>query len=786
MRLNLIAFVAGAWLLQQQQSLPDAFGFLVLAAASLALGAFSLWHPPRWRGAARAAAMLAFLAAGFLWAGLRADWRLDDALPYAWEGRDVELVGVVASPPRVDERGVRFAFDVERVLTEDASVPRRASLAWRREGDESGARLAEPVRAGERWQLTVRLKRPHGSANPHGFDYEAWALERNIRADGYVRTGGDIRRLDNLVHRPAYLVQRARQAVRERLQRVLAGAPYAGVIVALAVGDQNSIPASQWQVFTRTGVNHLMSISGLHVTIVSGFAYVLAFGLWRRVPRWTLALPAAKAATVAGAVAALAYALLAGFAVPTQRTLYMLSVVALALWLGRLTSATRVLAAALLVVVALDPWAVLSAGFWLSFGAVAVILMVSVGRVGTGHWLVQWGRVQGAVTLGLMPPLIALFQQVSIASPLANAAAIPVVSLVVVPLTLAGALLPLDWPLLLAHQVMAWCMVFLQWLSALPSAVWRSHAPPAWAIVAAVAGVAWLLMPRGMPARWVGVIGVMPLFLLPVPRPAQGELWVDVLDVGQGMAVVARTENHALLYDTGPSFGPESDSGSRIVVPYLRGEGIKRLDTLVVSHDDNDHSGGALSVLQAVPVGKVVSSLPAEHAIAGAAAQHESCEAGRSWEWDGVRFQFLHPLPEHYADGRRSANALSCVLLIRSGHGSALLPGDIGQREERELLARADSAFPVTLLVAAHHGSRSSSSEPFVAAAQPEAVVFTAGYRNPFGHPRQEVVQRFASAGSRIYRSDRDGAVLVKLKAGAVEAARYRELRRRYWSDAGQ
>lgn len=785
MRLNLMAFVAGAWLLQQQQTLPDGFGFLLLAAAGLALGLFSRWYPPRRRFAARAAALLAFLAAGFLWSALRADWRLSDALPEDWEGRDVELIGVVASLPRLDPRGARFDFQVERIVTAGARVPRHVSLAWYRAGDDGGARLAEPVRAGERWQFTVRLKRPHGSANPHGFDFEAWALERNIRAVGYVREGDGMRRLEDLVYRPAYLVQRLRQAVRERLQRVLAGAPYAGVIVALAVGDQNSIPAGQWQVFTRTGVNHLMSISGLHVTIVSGFVFALVSGLWRRVPRWTLALPAAKAATLAGAVAALAYALLAGFAVPAQRTLYMLAVVALALWFGRLASAGRVLAAALFVVVLLDPWAVLSAGFWLSFGAVAVILMVSVGRVGTGHWLRQWGRVQAAVTLGLIPPLVALFQQVSIASPLANAVAIPVVSTVVVPLTLAGALLPLEWPLALAHQVTAWCMVLLHWLSALPSAVWQSHAPPGWAIVVAVAGVVWLLMPRGMPARWAGVIGLLPLFLLPAPRPARGELWVDVLDVGQGMAVVARTRNHALLYDSGPGFGPESDSGSRIVVPYLRGEGLKRLDALVVSHDDNDHSGGALSVLQAVPVVKVRSSLPAQHPIVGAAASHEACAAGQSWEWDGVRFEVLHPLREHYADGKKSANALSCVLQIRSAHGSVLLPGDIGRREERELLARAGAAFPVTLLVAAHHGSGSSSAPELVQAARPAAVVFTAGYRNPFGHPREEVVQRFEAEGSGIYRSDRDGAVRVRLKADAVEAARYRELRRRYWSGAG-
>ena len=343
------------------------------------------------------------------------------------------------------------------------------------------------INAGERWRITARLRRPHGSVNPHGFDFEQWALERNLRATGYVREDGENMRLDEMVDSPAYQVERLRQEIRKRFIQALPDHAYTGVLVALAVGDQRAIPREQWQVFTRTGVNHLMSISGLHVTMVSGLIFALVYWLWRRSHYLTLWLPARKAAVVAGLAAALGYALLAGFAVPAQRTVYMLGVVAIALWLNRFTSATAVLAWALLAVILLDPLAVLSAGFWLSFGAIAVIMLTSAGRIGKMHWLSGWARIQWAITLGLIPLLLAMFQQISLVSPIANAVAIPLVSLVVVPLTLLATFPPLDFMLLPAHWVLSVCMEAMRWMSDVPQAVWSQHAPPAWAVTTGVA-----------------------------------------------------------------------------------------------------------------------------------------------------------------------------------------------------------------------------------------------------------------------------------------------------------
>ncbi len=783
MRSNILAFVAGIWLLQQQPALPGlAWGWLlpvVLLAA---------WRLPAAAGLPLALARRAlfggfFLALGFFWAALMADIRLSDALPPQWEGKDIQLVGVVAGLPRHGERGTGFEFDVERVLTPQAVVPHHIQLAWYSRGfrDRREAAVGE-VRPGQRWRLTVRLKRPHGNANPYGFDYEAWLLERNIRASGYVRQEDGNRRLAEHVYRPGYIVEMLRERVVRRFQAVLGERPYAGVLKALAVGEQNAISPEQWKVFLRTGVNHLMSISGLHVTMISSLAFALVYGLWRRSQILTLRLPARKAAAVAGALAALLYALLSGFGVPTQRTLYMLSVVAAALWLGRARSASSVLALALLVVVLLDPWAVFAPGFWLSFGAVAVILYVGVGRIGRLYWLREWANVQWAVTLGLMPALLLMFQQVSIVSPLANAFAIPVISLGVVPLTLAGAILPLDFPLLLAHQVMAWCMAALEWLSQMPDAVWQQHAPPVWTALAAAVGVLWLLLPRGFPARWVGAVGLAPMFLALPAAPGHGALWVTVLDVGQGLAVVVRTQSHALLYDAGPRFGEEADSGNRIILPYLRGSGVKRLDGFIVSHDDVDHSGGAISVLDGIPVAWLASSLPDASPIPAHAGRVLHCVAGQGWEWDGVRFDLLHPDAASYRDADLKDNARGCVLKIASPYGSVLLTADIQRDTEARLLERAPEALPATVLVAPHHGSKSSSSEAFVRRVNPALVVFTVGYRNRFGHPKKEVVQRYRALGSRLYRSDRSGAVEVRFDgpSGATASA-FRETGRRYW-----
>lgn len=781
MRAAALGFALGVCLLQQQAELPGP-GSLAALCALGSLGAVlaSRRVPPL---LAACATLLSCAALGFAWAAALAHWRLADRLDPELEGRDVVVSGVVAGLPQPFDRGVRFDFDVEAPA---GGVPRRISLSSFGSAAED-AQAVLPARAGERWRFAVRLRRPHGGANPHGFDYEAWLLERGIRATGYVRAPGRRgegeapRRLDGLVVRVPYLVDRLRENAREKMLAALPGRPYAGVLVALAIGDQQAIDPGQWQLFARTGVSHLMSISGLHVTMVAGlFAGLVSFG-WRRSEALALALPAQKAAAVAGFAAAFAYCLVSGFAVPAQRTLYMVGVVAAAVWFGRASSASRVLAAALIAVLILDPWAVLSPGFWLSFAAVAVIFHVGAGYTATPHWLAQWGRVQWAVTVGLAPLLLVLFRQVSLVSPLANAIAIPLVSFVVTPLALLGAVLPLDWPLALGHALLEAMMAALALLAGLPSAVWQQHAPVLWTVPLALLGIAWLLLPRGVPARWIGAVLAAPMFAVLPPAPAAGELWITVLDVGQGLSVVARTEKHVLLYDAGPAYNAFADSGSRVVLPYLRGEGVARLDALVVSHDDRDHSGGAGSVVEALPVGLLWSSLPDDHPLRSEGSPGRSCAAGQRWEWDGVAFEFLHP-GRAVAGGR--ANNRSCVLRIAALGGRVLLTGDIERAAERDLLRRVPELLPADALLVPHHGSATSSSAAFVEKVAPRYAIFTVGYRNRFGHPREDVLERYREAGSALLRTDAAGAIEMRFSAGPLRVETQRDRARRYWHDS--
>ncbi|HYD97076.1 MAG TPA: DNA internalization-related competence protein ComEC/Rec2 [Noviherbaspirillum sp.] len=805
MRAAALGFVAGAALLQTQAALPP----VGVLAAMLALAALAGLLVRRLHDTAR---ILLFAccgaAAGFAWAGLIAQHYLSQELPKEWEGRDVTVIGTVDSLPYRFEQGVRFHFAVERVAAADGEAPRlpdlpdRLALSWYSAFHADELQAVGDVQPGERWQLTVRLRRPHGNANPHGFDYEVWLLEQNLRATGYVRP--DRRsalknvRLDAFVPGLRHAVERARAGLRERIHDALPGKAYAGVIVALVIGDQRAIAQSDWKVFNRTGIGHLVSISGLHITMVAGLFAALVLALWRRSfftrADLPLLLPAQKAAAAAGVGMALLYVMLAGGGIPAQRTLYMLMVVAAAIWFGRIAQVSQVLCAALCAVVLLDPWAVLWPGFWLSFGAVTVILFATAGR---GHARIapasrgaKWiaglksaARTQYVVTIGLVPLTMLLFGQISLVSPLANAIAIPLISFVVTPMSLVGSVLPAppgDWTLVVAHQLVEWLALALQWLSESPAAVWSAPVPPWWMFAAALGGTLWLLAPAGWPVRWLGATGLLPLFLNAAAQPQEGEMWVTAFDVGQGTAVLVETPRRRLLYDTGPAYSPDSDGGNRVILPYLKARGITRLDALVVSHGDADHSGGALSILDEIGVDAVYSSLPQHHAIVGKAREHTRCEAGQSWDWDGMSFEMLHPSADSYDRLKLKPNARSCTLKISAGSRSILLPGDIEAPEEAALLDGKLSQLHASVLLAPHHGSGTSSTPAFLRAVQPEVAVFQVGYRNRYHHPKAEVFDRYGEFGIRRLRTDDSGA--IRLHFGArLEVEEFRDAHARYW-----
>ncbi|WP_461571848.1 DNA internalization-related competence protein ComEC/Rec2 [Sulfuricaulis sp.] len=476
-------------------------------------------------------------------------------------------------------------------------------------------------------------------------------------------------------------------------------------------------------------------------------------------------------------LAACLYAALAGFVIPTQRALIMLGVAMSGVLLRRRFPPSQLLAAASLAVLVYDPLSVMAAGFWLSFAAVAVILLAMQGGRTDTTVIYKWGYLQWAIALGMLPLMLVMFQQVSLVAPLANMIAVPVFDLLVVPLTLFGVLL-LGWlPGAAAGlffklaagllQLLWWALTFL---ADLPYTQWTQAAPPAWALACAIMGAAMLLAPRGWPVRWVGAVWLLPLVVVRPPAPIAGEAWFTLLDVGQGLAAVVRTQSHTLVFDAGPRFG-SFDTGEAVVEPYLRSTGVRRIDTLIVSHGDNDHIGGAESVLRAAPVGAVLSSVPERLPAA------QACASGQTWNWDGVEFTMLGPDEERF----KRDNDNSCVLQVRTRHGNILLPADIEARAERRLIERWGKRLHSEVLVAPHHGSKTSSSPEFIDTVAPRYVLFPVGYRSRYHHPHPVVTQRYADRGIAMYASPESGAIEFRLRATGLETAAYRQRHRRYW-----
>lgn len=757
-------------------------------AAALAVGLAAAVVAVAWRApAARAAGMARWLliaASGALigWAaaGLQGTAAIGDRLDPALEGQDLTLDGVIAGLPNVSEQGVGFAFEPRGAA---AGVPGRVQLTWYSPPD------AAALRPGTQWRLTVRLRAPHGTVNFHGFDYELYLLERGIGGVGYVRPRGERQLLGRDVPWP-YAVDALRDRIKRRIDALLGDAPYKGVVQALAVGDQSAIDRDDWRVFRDTGIGHLMSISGLHVTMFAWLAGLLAGASWRLSPRLMLRCPAPTAAGWIGLAAATLYTAIAGWGVPAQRTLFMLAVAIVARQTGKRYAWFDVLLAALIGVVLLDPWALLQAGFWLSFAAVGYLFWggtQAAAQPGEG-WRTRLHaavHTQAVATLALAPLTVLFFQQLSLVSPLANALAIPLVSLVVTPLAVVAMLLPspladaLWWT---AHGLLALLQQVLEWLAGLPHAVASLPAPETAALLFALAGIALLVAPAVGRLRWLGLPMLLPLLLIAPPRSAPGEFEAQFMDVGQGTAVLVRTARHDLLYDTGPRYASGNDAGERIVAPMLRALGVRRLDALLISHRDSDHAGGAASILGVWPATRTITSVDGDE-LPGA-SNIERCAAGQRWEWDGVRFELLHPLPGDYGRSLKP-NAMSCVLKVTAAHGaSVLLTGDAEAPQELAMIARDAAALRATVLLVGHHGSRTSSSDAFLDSVRPQAAVIQVGYRSRYGHPHPAVLARYAARGIAVHRADCEGGLAwSSAKPQAWRQARAQ--RWHYWRHTG-
>lgn len=796
----LLGWLLGSAVQLQQASLFSALNYLGLMCLSVLLLALA-WLRSANQSTRVLLTLLAFVLLSFGATGLRASAFLSQALEPGLEGRDVTLTGVVAAMPHANEAGVRFRLDVESAQLHGRAVqlPSRLYLSW-----YSGRFLAESdalpggqahgqpasLVAGERWRMSVRLKAPHGASNPFGFDYELWLWEQGLQATGYVRAGPSDQAPQRLAQTGLHVVERWRQQVRERIFAQVGVRRTAGLIAALVVGDQNAIERVDWDVFRATGVAHLMSISGLHITMFAWAAALALAWLWRRSALLCRLLPAPNAALLGGVLLASAYAFFSGWGVPSQRTVLMLATLAVLRLSGKQWPWPQVLLLAGSLVVAVDPWALLQAGFWLSFVAVAVLFATDKGASSHNAEAVPGKRGRAArawasfavifheqwvITLALTPLTLLLFGQVSLVGLAANALAIPWVTLLLTPLAMAGVLVPSLWDLAaLAVDVMTW---YLRLLAALPFASLTVAQAPLWTGVVGLAGGMLLAMRLPWSLRLLGLPLLLTVLLWHAPRPAEGQFDLLAADIGQGNAVIVRTAQHALMYDAGPRFSRESDAGHRVLVPLLRALDLP-LDVLMLSHRDSDHTGGASALLAMQSEALLISSIDDDYELQ-AEREVRRCFAGQRWHWDQVDFEVLHPREQDYGVVARS-NAMSCVLRISNGVHSALLVGDIEQAQEQQLVADAGQQLKSDVLLVPHHGSKSSSSAAFLDAVSPRVALVQSGYRNRFGHPAPEVLQRYEERQIAVYDSPHCGAAFWN-SAQAQDVKCQRSEHQRYW-----
>lgn len=761
MRSGTIGLLLGLVLAAVAQPHPAGLAAAALGLATLAATGRAL--PRSWR------LLLLGAAIGWSWAGWDAWQRGTRQLPENLAGQELELtgriVGLLEARQSFGRPGLRFAFEVEGcrplAVDGDCGALRTVLLSWYD---------PPPLASGERWRVTARLKPPRGLHNPGGFDYQRHLYQRGIDATGYVRGEPAAQWLQEASGWTAVRAQLA-ETLRERMRTL----PHGHWLRALSTGDQRDIGRGDWELLRATGTVHLFVVSGLHIGLVGGLLLGLIRFAGRCLPITAdTALPAVLLAILAAGI----YAALTGWGVPAQRAWLMFGAAALLWWSRRPLQPVTSLAMVAVLVLVVQPVAVWAPGFWLSFGAVAVILLAMLGRRPPARGLAALWRVQWTVSLGLLVPLGLLGAPLSAVSLPTNLVAVPVVATLVVPLNMLAVVLIDAWPdaamwlWRFADTLLGWTLEWLEICAQLQGGGWLPAQTHPWSWMLAGLGALLWVLPRGWPGRIWAPLLLAPLFVLRPSTPALGEWRATVLDVGQGLAVVVETAQHRMLYDTGPRWG-EYDSGERIVRPFLAYRGLHRLDLLMVSHADVDHAGGAPYIHDTLPVTRALSGEP----VAGAAPASR-CRTGQRWQWDGVEFEVLHP------SAAATGNASSCVLLVSGGGHRLLLTGDIGVRQELEILHRLQARFGDDLepnrpgadleavqravMVAAHHGSRSSSGSAWVAALQPSEVIFSAGWRHHFGHPHPEVVERYRLSGARLWNTAKHGAISVFTERGRL------------------
>lgn len=754
-----LTLLAGALILHGLPTLPEWQVFVAPICLSLVCAA----RRP-FRGIA------AFIA-GFSLTGVFAALQLEDWLDPALESKILEVNVVVETFPR--EQAGMVSMVVRPAA--DGALPARLRLTW------FEPRLVP--RLGETWRLTLRLRRPGGLVNPGGYDTEGWLFLSKIGATGYVVEDG---RNYRVVGTAENAVDRLRRHVVERIERLLPQDDAAAVLMAIAVGARHRISNDQWDAYAATGTSHLMAISGLHIGLAAASVYLFSWGILALLPGPRNCRDPAMIVSLA---AASAYAVMSGFAVPARRALVMLSTAVFLRWHRREGTPSGLLAATLIVVLLTDPLSVLLPGFQLSFAAVAILFatsrqLVCVTPIAAGSrpatsmlrlWLVQL-----ALLAGLLPMTVSLFDRFSAIAPAVNLLVLPIFNIATVPLVilgmlLDGALAPLGDALLgFACMSVKAVLVLIRYAQTADWLTYRVSVPVPAALV--LLPLLFVLLPQGWPGRRLAGLAVFCIVLAEPDRVPRACFEYHVLDVGQGLAVVVRTADRALLFDTGPAFRSGADTAERVVLPFLEYRGIDRLDVVVVSHADLDHAGGIGSLLSGTVVGRVISGEP----LAGMAYAREPCVDGDAWRWNEVDFRFLHPRPNTPWRG----NNASCVLEISAGDRRMLLTGDIESPVEI-LLEYRDKLRSAYVLTVPHHGSRTSSAEVLVRATRPALAIVSASRSNRWGFPKENIVERWRRSGAAVYGTATSGAISQRIcpagEPGPVAEAR--QDRSRYWHE---
>lgn len=747
-----IGFLAGDLYVQSLSALPT--NAILLAMAMLCLMIYFITR----KHVLYAYLLIAFTL-GFTYTAWYANHILSWTLPHESEGKPLLLRGSIVSLPSQKQWATSFLFAV--------TEPFHAKI-------KLSERQLPNLNVGDEWQFLARLKRIHSTKNPGGYDYEAWALQSKLRATGYIVASNDNKKLAH--HWYVSTINQVRQYLQTQLNQHLPASKTAPWLMALTIGERNNISADDWEVLRNTGTNHLLAIAGLHIGIIAALAHFFVSWSWRRFPSLLLRFPAQHAGACGALIAAISYSAMAGFSIPTKRACIMLIVLMMGLLRRRQLNPWNTWALAMLLVMLLNPLSLLEESFWLSFGTIALIIYGMSGRLQTNSFWWKWGRAQWIIGIGLIPLSLLFFQQCSLISFVANTIAIPWLSFFILPFTFFATLFIFISPtvtsflLAIADFSLSGLWKILNFLAHLHFAVWHQAMPSMMILIITTIGILILLLPAGFPGRYIGSIWILPLLFFKPATPELGKYWLTLLDVGQGLSVVVQTHSHVLVFDAGPRFSADFDMGESVVVPYLRQIGIQKVDEMIISHGDNDHIGGAKAIMNAFDVTAIHTSVPEKFGHANL------CLAGVAWQWDQVQFRFLHPSAEMLDLDNNS----SCVLRIDNGKQHVLLTGDIEKQAEQELVANHAAELMADVLVAPHHGSKTSGFKPFVSRVHPTYVLYAIGYRNRYHFPNASIVHTYDSIHATQLDTATAGAIQFKFNQ---PPSLYRQMNRHYWFD---